>query len=41
MRELFYIGPTSFGTIISPSSQSWSQNFFKIYINKTDNKKHT
>jgi len=41
MRKPFYIGPTRFGTIISPSSQSWHQSFLKTYDNKIGHNKHT
>jgi hypothetical protein len=40
MRSLFDISPTRFGTIISQSSQSWHQNFFKMYTDKTGHNKH-
>jgi len=40
MPTLFDIGPTRFGTIISPSSQNWHQNIFKIYTNETGHNKH-
>jgi hypothetical protein len=33
--------PTCFGVIISPSSGSWHQNFFKTYSSEIDNSKCT
>jgi hypothetical protein len=35
MRIIFYVAPTCFGMIISPSSGTFQQNILKIYINKT------
>ena len=37
---IFYVAPTCFGALLSPSSGSRHQNFFKIYTNKTGHNKH-
>ena len=34
MGTIFYIVPTCFGAIISPSSENWKKNLFKTYNNK-------
>jgi len=34
MCTLFYVTPTYVGAIISSSSGSWDQNFFKTYDNE-------
>jgi len=39
MRITFYVAPTRFGAIISPSSGRWNQNLLKTYINKKGHNK--
>ena len=41
MLTIFYIALTCFGAIISPSSESRHQNFFKTYNNKIGHNKQT
>jgi hypothetical protein len=40
MGTMFYIAPTCFGAIMSPSPGSWHQNFFKTHSNKIDHNTH-
>jgi len=40
MLQYFYIVPIRFDVIISPSSGSWHQRFFKTYSNKIGHNKH-
>jgi hypothetical protein len=41
MDTTFYIAPTCFDIIVSLSSGSWHQNFFKTYSNKLAPNKFT
>jgi len=41
MRTVFDVAPICIGAIISPSSGSWHQNFFKTYSNRLRHNKLT
>jgi hypothetical protein len=40
MRTVFYISTICLGAIISPSSGSWHQNFFKTHSDKIGYNEH-